>query len=90
MRILCWQTILMEYHTLFFRKLRKMLQNLSSAAVVIGALRVNGDCGPNSLRILPRPMMTMKVVIWGPSGPRMWLTLRQVEGEDLSNMSRDM
>ena len=32
----------MEYHILFFfRKLRKMLQNLSSAAVVIGALRVN-------------------------------------------------
>ena len=25
----------------FFRKLEKMLQNLSSAAVVIGALRVN-------------------------------------------------
>ena len=25
----------------FFQKLRKMLQNLSSAAVVIGALRVN-------------------------------------------------
>ena len=34
--------ILMKYHTLiyFFRKLEKMLQNLSSAAVVIGALRV--------------------------------------------------
>ena len=32
--------ILMKYHTLFFQKLRKMLQNLSSAAVVIGALRV--------------------------------------------------
>ena len=32
--------ILMKYHT-FFRKLGKMSQNLSSAAVVIGALRVN-------------------------------------------------
>ena len=33
----------MKYHTLFFfRKLGKMLQYLSSAAVVIGALRVNG------------------------------------------------
>ena len=30
----------MKYHTLFL-KLGKMLQNLSSAAVVIGALRVN-------------------------------------------------
>ena len=29
----------MKYHTFFFRKLEKMLQNLSSAAVVIGALR---------------------------------------------------
>ena len=33
----------MKYHTLFFRKLRKMLQNVSSAAVVIDALRVNKD-----------------------------------------------
>ena len=42
MRIVCWQTILMKYHSFFFfRKLRKMSQNLSSAAVVIGALRVN-------------------------------------------------
>ena len=40
MRIVCWQTILMKYHTLLFRKLGKMSQNLSSAAVVIGALRV--------------------------------------------------
>ena len=30
----------MKYHTLFLEKLGKMLQNLSSAAVVIGALRV--------------------------------------------------
>ena len=35
MRIVCWQTILMKYHTLFFRKLEKMSQNLSSTAVVI-------------------------------------------------------
>ena len=40
MKIVCWQTILMKYHTLFFRKLRKIMQILSSAAVVIGALRV--------------------------------------------------
>ena len=38
MRIVCWQTILMKHYILFFiRKLGKM----SSAAVVIGALRVN-------------------------------------------------
>ena len=30
----------MKYHTLFFRKFGKTLYNLSSAAVVIGALRV--------------------------------------------------
>ena len=56
MRIVCWQTcwltILMEYqgmednaheisYLVFFQKLRKMSSNLSSAAVVIGALRVN-------------------------------------------------
>ena len=40
MRIVCWQTILMKYHTLFFHKLGKMSQNLLSAAVVNGALRV--------------------------------------------------
>ena len=39
MRIVCWQTILVKYHTLFFRRLGKMSQNLSSAAVVIGFLR---------------------------------------------------
>ena len=39
MRIVCWQSCnIMPY---FCRKLRKMSQNLSSAAVVIGALRVN-------------------------------------------------
>ena len=32
---------LIKYHTLFFRKLGKITPNLSSAAVVIGALRVN-------------------------------------------------
>ena len=45
MRIVCWQTILMKYHTLFFfKKYRKMSQNLSSAAVVIGTLRVKYSC----------------------------------------------
>ena len=33
----------MKYHTLFFQKLGKMSQNLSSAAVLIGALRVKTD-----------------------------------------------
>ena len=41
MRIVCWQTILTKYHTLFFRKLGKTVQNLLSVLVLIGALRVN-------------------------------------------------
>ena len=40
MKIVCWQTILMKYHTLFLLKIGKVWQNLSSAAVVIGPLRV--------------------------------------------------
>ena len=40
MRIVCSQTILMKYHTLFLSKTRKDVANLSSAAVVIGAFRV--------------------------------------------------
>ena len=43
MRIVCWQMILMKYHTIFyffFQKLGKMSQNLLSAAVMIGAFRV--------------------------------------------------
>ena len=40
MRIVCWQTILMNLHTLFFSKIRKDVGKLSSTAVVIGALRV--------------------------------------------------
>ena len=39
MRIICWQAIRMKYHT-FFRKLGKIVQILSSAAVVISVLRV--------------------------------------------------
>ena len=31
----------MKYHLIFVRKLGKMSQNFSSAAVVVGALRVN-------------------------------------------------
>ena len=38
MGIVSWQTILMKYHTLFFSKIEKdVAQNLSSAAVMIGA-----------------------------------------------------
>ena len=44
MRIVCWQTILMKYHILFFQKLGKMSQNLTSAAVVTGALRIKRAC----------------------------------------------
>ena len=39
----------MKYHTLFFRKLEKMSQSLSSAAVVIGALWVKATV-PYELR----------------------------------------
>ena len=50
MRIVCWQTILMKYHTsLCCRKLGKILQNLSSAAVVTGALRVNPSSGDSKI-----------------------------------------
>ena len=41
MRIVCWQTILMKYHTLFFRKFEKMSQNLSSASAAVVILRIN-------------------------------------------------
>ena len=41
MRIVCWQTILMLYHTLFLSKIEKDVKKLSSAAVVIGALKIN-------------------------------------------------
>ena len=43
MRIVCWQTILLKYHTLFFSKIRKDVAKVSSAAVVIGALRINTE-----------------------------------------------
>ena len=36
--------ILMVCHALIFQKLGKLSQNLSSAAVVIGALRANKKC----------------------------------------------
>ena len=42
----------MNYHTLFFQKLGKMSQNLSSAAVLIGALRVKSEYSVISQDIL--------------------------------------
>ena len=53
----------MKFHTLFFRKLGKMTQNLSSAAVVIGALRVKRGSKqklPNSLVLMIRTIMIIK------------------------------
>ena len=43
MRFVCLQKIIMKYDIIpnFFPTLRKMSQNVSSAAVVIGASRVN-------------------------------------------------
>ena len=52
MRIVCWQTILVKYHTLFFSKIGKDVANLSSAAVVIGALRVNVSVSTASLHFV--------------------------------------
>ena len=40
MKIDCWQTILMKYHTLLVSKISKDVATFSSAAVLIGALRV--------------------------------------------------
>ena len=49
MGIVCLQMIHMKYHTLFFFfKLRKMWQNLWSAAVVIGALRFKENVAQNN------------------------------------------
>ena len=59
MRIVCWQMSLMNYHTLFFPKFGKMLQNLPSAAVVIGALRVRMGIQYNLKKIM------FKMFIWG-------------------------
>ena len=47
MGLVCWQMIVMNKISYFYWKLGKMLQNLSSAAVVIGALRVNSICKPD-------------------------------------------
>ena len=53
----------MNYHTLFFSKIGKMSQNLSSAAVVIGAIRMDHakllevlTSLPVSHAIIPRAM----------------------------------
>ena len=40
MRIVRWQTILLKYPALFFSKIGKDVAKVSSAAVVIGVLRV--------------------------------------------------
>ena len=48
----------MKYHTLFFSKLRKLAQNLSFAAVVIGALRVKVQ---ENLMFLPRKLFLTKI-----------------------------
>ena len=49
MRIVCRQTILMKYHTLFLKIYERCRKNLSSAAVVMGSLRVN-HCSDNASR----------------------------------------
>ena len=53
-----------EISYLFFQKLRKMLQNLSSAAVVIGALRVK------QLKLFcPSKNMSMMAMLFSCTGP---------------------
>ena len=49
----------MENHTLFFRKFGKMSQNLSSAAVVIGALRVK-VCRGNQTHLVHKNFQGIK------------------------------
>ena len=46
----------MKYHTLFFPLLGKMSQNLSSAAVVIGPLRVKSAPG---MGVLARTLLIL-------------------------------
>ena len=59
----------MKFHTLFFLKLGKMLQNLSSAAVVIGAVRVKVHqftlCGINTIntKILAKILFSYSVTV---------------------------
>ena len=43
MKIVCWQTILMKYPLFFLKIRKKCCKHVSSAAVVIGALRVNNQ-----------------------------------------------
>ena len=72
MRIVCWQTILMKYHTLFFRNLGKMLQNLLSAAVVIGALRLSFSIlgFPNDFTNWPESFNTNPWIVPGYQQPK--------------------
>ena len=49
MRIVCWQTILMKYHTLFLSKIRKDVAKF----VVFGALKVKNEEGKLSLEFMP-------------------------------------
>ena len=60
MRIVCRQTILMEYHALFLRKSGKISQNLSSAVVVIGALRVNYNTGVSNTNTRAQALLVVE------------------------------
>ena len=50
----------MKYHSLFFQKLGKMSHNVSSAAVRIGALRVNTLLVVNELNV-PYHQITLPI-----------------------------
>ena len=53
----------MQYHTLFFLILGKML----SAAVVIGALRVNYSLFLIGQQLVPLKYRNLDDLVWGPS-----------------------
>ena len=57
------QTILMKYHTLLFLILGKM----SSAAVVIGALRVNYSLFLTGQQLVPLEYRNLDDLVWGLS-----------------------
>ena len=62
-------------YLIFYRKLVQRLQNLSSAAVVIGAIRVNNifakymACGPKKKKGQEHPNLLVELVFRVKSGP---------------------
>ena len=55
---------LIKYLIYFFRKLGKMSQNLSSAAVVIGPLSVNSDMAMSSKNVMLLSNLSKQTTHW--------------------------